>query len=42
MKKLFFIDYDTVNKDLDELIKKRIVTDPKTLIAYYLYKDMIK
>ena len=29
-------------EEIDELIKKRIVTDPKTLIAYYLYKDMIK
>ncbi len=29
-------------EEIEELIKKRIVTDPKTLIAFYLYKDMIK
>lgn len=27
--------------EIDELIKTRKVTDPKTLIAFYLYKDMI-
>lgn len=27
--------------EIDELIKTRQVTDPKTLIAFYLYKDMV-
>lgn len=38
-------DVDEVNfyslEEIDKLIKERIITDPKTLIAYYLYKDMI-
>ena len=28
--------------EINELIKNRTITDPKTLIAFYLYKDMIK
>ena len=28
--------------EIDELIKNRTITDPKTLIAFFLYKDMIK
>lgn len=28
-------------EEIDKLIKNRTITDPKTLIAYYLYKDMI-
>lgn len=27
--------------EIDELIKERTITDPKTLIAFYMYKDMI-
>ena len=38
-------DVDEVNfytiEEIDKLIKERIITDPKTLIAFYLYKDMI-
>ena len=29
------------NKEIEELIKARKITDPKTLIAFFLYKDMI-
>lgn len=39
-------DVDEVNfyslEEIEDLIKQRIVTDPKTLIAFFLYKDMIK
>lgn len=39
-------DVDEVNfytlEEIESLINKRIVTDPKTLISYFLYKDMIK
>ena len=28
--------------EIEYLIKKRVVTDPKTLISFFLYKDMIK
>ncbi len=39
-------DVDEVNfytlEEIEELIKNRVVTDPKTLISYFLYKDMIK
>lgn len=28
-------------EEINKLIKERIITDPKTLIAFYLYKDMI-
>ncbi len=38
-------DVDEVNfydlNEIESLIKDRIITDPKTLIAFYLYKDMI-
>lgn len=38
-------DVDEVNfytlKEIEELIKARKITDPKTLIAFFLYKDMI-
>ena len=39
-------DVDEVNfytlDEIEELIKERIITDPKTLISFFLYKDMIK
>ena len=35
MKKLFFIDYDTVNKDLDELIKKTTEDNYVILMSNY-------
>ena len=39
-------DVDEVNfytlDEIESLISKRIITDPKTLISYYLYKDMIQ
>lgn len=39
-------DVDEVNfytlSEIEELIKTRKITDPKTLIAFFLYKDMIK
>lgn len=39
-------DVDEVNfyslEEIEELIKTRKITDPKTLIAFFLYKDMIK
>ena len=28
--------------EIDALIKRRTITDPKTLIAYFLYKDTLK
>lgn len=28
--------------EIDTLIKTRVITDPKTLIAYFLYKDTLK
>ncbi len=28
-------------EEIEKLIKNRTITDPKTLIAFYLYKDMI-
>ena len=28
--------------EINDLIKNRTITDPKTLISFYLYKDMIK
>ena len=28
--------------EIEYLIKERVVTDPKTLISFFLYKDMIK
>lgn len=38
-------DVDEVNfysiKEIDTLIKNRVITDPKTLISFYLYKDML-
>lgn len=38
-------DVEEVNfydiNEIESLIKDRIITDPKTLIAFYLYKDMI-
>lgn len=27
--------------EIEKLIKERIITDPKTLIAFYMYKDMV-
>lgn len=39
-------DVEEVNfytlEEIDNLIKTRVITDPKTLIAYFLYKDMQK
>lgn len=39
-------DVEEVNfyslEEIDELIKARKITDPKTLIAFFLYKDTIK
>lgn len=39
-------DVDEVNfytlEEIESLINDRVVTDPKTLISYFLYKDMIK
>ena len=39
-------DVDEVNfytlEEIESLINKRIVTDPKTLISYFLYKDIEK
>ena len=32
-----FYDID----EIEDLIKKRIITDPKTLIAFYMYKDRL-
>lgn len=29
-------------EEIEKLIKSRTITDPKTLIAFYLYKDMIQ
>lgn len=38
-------EVDEVNfydiSEIEELIKSRIITDPKTLIAFYLYKDRL-
>lgn len=38
-------DVDEVNfydlEEIESLIKNRTITDPKTLISFYLYKDMI-
>jgi len=38
-------EVDEVNfyelEEIEKLIKNRTITDPKTLIAFYLYKDMI-
>lgn len=38
-------EVDEVNfydvRDIEELINKRIITDPKTLIAFYMYKDRL-
>lgn len=28
-------------EEIEYLIKERVVTDPKTLISFFLYKDMI-
>lgn len=37
-------EVDEVNfyklSEIEKMIKERIITDPKTLIAFYLYKDM--
>ena len=38
MKKLFFIDYDIVDKDLDELIKKTTEDNYVILMSNYNYK----
>ena len=39
-------DVDEVNfytlEEIESLIGRRIITDPKTLIAFYLYKDTLK
>ena len=39
-------DVDEVNfytlDEIEDLIKERTITDPKTLISFFLYKDMIK
>ena len=39
-------DVDEVNfytlEEIEELIKNRTITDPKTLIAFFLYKDTLK
>lgn len=29
-------------EEIEDLINKRVITDPKTLIAFFLYKDTIK
>ena len=38
-------EVDEVNfyslEEIDNLIKNRVITDPKTLIAFYMYKDML-
>ena len=39
MKKLFFIDYDNVNKDLDELIKKTSQDNYVVLMSNYNTKS---
>lgn len=39
-------DVDEVNfytlEEIEDLISKRIITDPKTLIAFFLYKDTLR
>lgn len=38
-------EVDEVNfydiEEIESLIKSRVITDPKTLVAFYMYKDMI-
>ena len=35
------VNFYTID-EINNLIKQRIITDPKTLISFFIYKDMLK